>query len=385
MGNDGALERWGWDRNWAQEAIEAGGDCGSATGAAAADGPAAFIHPARRLSARVVRHSHHHYEVVAAPEGERVATTVSGAFSYRAAGPADYPTVGDWVLLDGGSGRIEVVLRRRTAISRSTAGDESLEQVIAANIDVLFLVFGLDGGRNYTTGMLERSLVAARGSGVRPVVVLNKCDCADDSTIEKVESEVRRSAPDLSVHVVSAVNDAGIDALLGEASPGETIGMLGKSGVGKSALVNACLRSANCATEPAARTGAQRSDGKGRHTTSDKQFYLLPSGAIIADVPGLRELKLWGDVHTLDSAFPDIEELAAECRFSDCRHNGEPDCRVREALATGELSLDRFSRYLDYLRELAFLERRRDQRALLEERKKRKQIAQHSRRFRKGG
>ncbi len=365
MGNDAALERWGWDRLWAEAA-----------------GPA---HRGRRLPARVVRHSHHHYEVVAAPKGERAATTVSGAFSYRAAGPADYPTVGDWVLVDGESGRIELVLPRRTAISRSVAGDESLEQVIAANIDILFLVFGLDGGRNYTAGMLERSLVAARGSGARPVVVLNKCDCADDSTIAKVESEVHGCAPDLSVHIVSAVNDIGIEALLGEASPGETIGMLGKSGVGKSALVNACLRLSDRAGEPTARTGAQRNDGKGRHTTSDKQFYLLPTGAVIADVPGLRELKLWGDVHTLDSAFPDIEELAAECRFSDCAHNGEPGCRVQEALATGELSLDRFSRYLDYLRELAFLERRRDQRALLDERKKWKRIAQHSRRFRKGG
>jgi len=173
--------------------------------------------------------------------------------------------------------------------------------------------------------------------------------------------------------------------MLSEAAPGDTIGMLGKSGVGKSALVNACLRANGIAVPDPARTGAQRNDGKGRHTTTDKQFYLLPSGAILADVPGLRELKLWGDTESIAGAFADIEALAGECRFADCRHNGEPGCRVHEALACGEMSAERYSRYLDYRRELDFLERRRNQRAILEERKKWKQIAKQSRGFRKGG
>jgi ribosome biogenesis GTPase len=318
-----------------------------------------------------------------------VPAEVSGAFSYRAAGPADYPTAGDWVLT-GAGGRIEKVLPRKSAISRHASGEETLEQVIAANIDVILLVFGLDGGRNFTVGLLERSVVAAWSSGARPVVVLNKADCATPGVRERVQLDAETNAPGVPVHVVSAETGEGLEGLLAEASPGETVGLLGKSGVGKSALINAFWavsgRSERQPPEGAdagpaadkgpARTGEQRKgDLQGRHTTTDKALYRLPSGIIMADVPGLRELQLWGDTSELASAFPEIEALAAECRFSDCAHSGEPGCRIQEALSSGELPIDRYERYLEYQRELAYLERRRDQRAGQEEERRWRQIA----------
>lgn len=373
------LTAWGWDEEWHRLAVDhgAGSDL---------------------LPARVVRHVHHSYDVVAAPEGRRFRTEVSGAFAYRAAGPADYPTAGDWVLVEAPAGRIQQLLPRRSAVRRNVAGEETLEQVITANLDVLLLVFGLDGERNFTVGLLERSVVVAWNSGARPVVVLNKADLADEDKAERAAHAVRTSAPGVASYQVSALTGAGLDELSAELGTGVTVGMLGKSGVGKSALLNALAlrRPAGIAGVPAAdgagmlsegpaRVGAQRAgDLQGRHTTTDKQLYILPSGAVLADVPGLRELQLWGDETDVGDAFPEVEELAGECRFSDCRHQGEPGCRVQEALATGELDPDRYARYLDYRRELAFVERRRDERAMAEERKKWKKIAIAQRSFKKG-
>ena len=374
-----ALESWGWDPDWERAA---GLD-------AAADGKAPAA-PGGLLPARVIRHVHHSYELVTAPAGARIQAEVSGAFAYRAATPSDYPTAGDWILFEAGTGRIQQILTRRGAVSRTTAGEQSLEQVITANIDVLFLVFGLDGGRNFTAGMLERSLVAAWNSGARPVVVLNKVDCADEEHVERTRLEAEANAPGVAIHLVSALRGDGLAELMGEAPPGTTIGMLGKSGVGKSALLNALAKLGGDGGESdgaaqVARVGElRRGDLQGRHTTTDKQLYLLPSGAILADVPGLRELQLWAEPGELSDAFPEIEKLGRECRFSDCSHAGEPGCRVQEALASGELPQERFERYLDYQKELDYLARRRDQRARAENERKWKMIAQEARRIKKG-
>ncbi|MEX2444672.1 MAG: GTPase RsgA [Alkalispirochaeta sp.] len=211
---------------------------------------------------------------------------VSGAYLYRVAGPADYPTAGDWVLFRP-QGRIEMLLPRDTMISRDAAGEETLEQVIVANVDVIFLVFGLDGGRAFTTGMLERSVLAAWNSGGRPVIILNKSDCADADHVETVRREAEDHAPGVPVHVVSAHCGDGLADLSGEIGPGQTVGMLGKSGVGKSALVNGMVRLAASETPPLARTGEQRKgDRQGRHTTSEKVLYMLPGGILHRDVSG---------------------------------------------------------------------------------------------------
>lgn len=371
------LFAWGWNEDWARIAL----DHGAAKDYLQLKPRATLDDPSILLPARVIRHVHHHYQVVGPAALNPVWTEVSGAYSYRTAGPADYPTAGDWVLHTP-NGRIEKLLPRKTAISRHAAGEETLEQVIAANIDVIFLVFGLDGGRNFTVGMLERSLLVAWNSGARPVVVLNKADTAAAETVARLRDEAERAAPGVSVHTVSAHRGDGLEALLAEARPGETVGMLGKSGVGKSALLNAFVHRAHPDTPPPARTGEQRQgDRQGRHTTTDKVLYLLSGGVILADVPGLRELQLWGNTGELSTTFPEIDALAAECHFSDCTHGHEPGCRVQEALESGELAADRYERYLQYQRELAYLQRRKDQRAGAEERKKWKQIAMEQRRM----
>ena len=371
------LTTWGWNERWAQKALSHGGTIDSA-----GDGDDRHD-PERLVPGRVVRHVHHTYDLITPMSPEAVPMEVSGAYSYRVIGPADYPTAGDWVLFRP-HGRIEMLLPRDTVISRGVAGEETLEQVIVANVDVIFLVFGLDGGRNFTTGMLERSVLAAWNSGGRPVIVLNKSDCADTDHVDAIRRDAEDHAPGVPVHVVSAHRGDGLAQLSGEIGSGETVGMLGKSGVGKSALVNGMIRLTASETRPLARTGEQRKgDRQGRHTTSEKVLYMIPGGIILADVPGLRELQLWGDGDDLSAAFPDVEALAAECRFNDCEHAGEPGCRVQEAIAMGELTIDRYERYLEYRRELAYLERRRDQRANAEEQKKWKRIAMEQRRIKK--
>lgn len=348
-----ALPAWGWSEEWGRKARTAiaaldGGGEGKGGGASA-----------HLVPARVVSHVHHSYGLIAAPGAERMSGEVSGAFSYRVASPADYPTAGDWVVVDRESGRIHTVLPRRTAVRRAAAGKETLEQVILANVDLLFLVFGLDGGRNFTVGLLERALVAAWESGARPVVVLNKVDCTTPEEVEAARYEAEAHAPGVPVHAVSA--------LRGDLLP---------------ALLNAFADRGD-GMHPA-RVGTQRAgDHTGRHTTSDKQLYLLPSGAVMADVPGLRELQLWAEVCELAGAFPEIEALAQECRFNDCAHGSEPGCRVRQALTAGELAPERFERYLEYQRELSYLERRRDERAAAEDRKKWKAIAREQRQIKK--
>lgn len=334
------------------------------------------------LPARVTGHQHHHYTVVAGSDAHRLRTQVSGAFSYRAAGPADYPTIGDWVLIDAESGVIPEVMPRHTAISRKTAGEEVLEQVIVANIDVALLVFAMDGARGFTVGLVERATTTAWNSGARPVIVLNKIDLADASRRDQIVRDAETAAPGVEIIPMSARDGTGVPQLLATLAPDETVGMLGKSGVGKSALLNALARERG--EEVQVREGELRSgDLQGRHTTTDKQLYLLPGGPIIADVPGLRELQLWADEASLDETFPEIEALATECRFNDCTHHGEPGCRVQTALATGELPLERYERYLDLQREIAYLNRRRDQRARQEEEMKWKKIARHIRDYEK--
>lgn len=385
------LAAWGWNEEWAEKARVAGSVAVTPTETpttnvadSAGDGAEPPADPGRLIPGRVVRQVHHTYDLVTPLSAESISLEVSGAYAYRTAGPADFPTVGDWVLFRWG-GRIESLLPRRSAISRGTAGGETLEQVIAANVDVVFLVFGLDGGRNFTVGMLERSVLAAWNSGGRPVIVLNKSDCADPEQIETVRHQAESHAPGVSIHVVSAHRGDGLTALRREIAAGESVGLLGKSGVGKSALVNGLVRLGDPVSSAVARTGEQRKgDRQGRHTTTDKSLYLLPGGIILADVPGLRELQLWGDADDLSAAFPEIDALAEECRFNDCAHSGEPGCRVQEAIATGELPMERYEHYLEYQKELAYLARRKDQRANAEEQKKWKRIAMIQRQYKKG-
>lgn len=310
------------------------------------------------IPARIIRETRHIYDVQA--ESGRHTAQVSGLFHYTAVTRSDYPTIGDWVAVSETDGTyvIEKVLERRSAFSRKTAGRDMDEQIIAANIDILFIVNGLDGGRNFNLRGMERYIVMAEESGARPVVVLNKCDLCEDAASALREADFSGDVP---VFVVSAFTGQGLSGLVSACAPGSTVALTGPSGVGKSALVNALLG------EEKARTGAQREDDlRGKHTTSHKELFFLPGGLMLIDTPGMRELGLWTDEKSLESAFGDISGFAAECRFRDCSHENEPGCAVRRALAEGIIDSARFENYLRMKGEISYLNSKTDVKARIE-------------------
>ena len=288
---------------------------------------------------------------------------------------AGMPAVGDWVAVcdaPGDRAAIEAVLPRRTKFSRKTPWLKAEEHVLAANVDTVLLVTGLD--EDFNPRRLERYLTAAWDSGADPVVVLTKLDLLDDPD-KLVEAE--SVAFGVSIFPVSNVTGEGIEALRSLLRPRRTFVLLGSSGSGKSTLIN---RLAGRWLMP---TGDVRKDGRGRHTTRHRQLLVLPSGALLVDTPGLRELQVWeGD---LDSAFADIAELADTCRFNDCAHNTEPDCAVQEALETGSLDPDRWASYLKLQRELGALKARRGSREHRELKRRWRARARETRRARRYG
>lgn len=276
----------------------------------------------------------------------------------------DDVAVGDWVtatLPDGGQGRIGAVLPRRTALVRRAAGTRERPQVLAANVDVVFVVAGLDG--DFNPRRVERTLVLVAESGARAVVLLNKADaCA--GALER-RREMERAAPGVPVHVVSALHGQGTEALRSEIGPAVTVALIGSSGAGKSTLANRLLGSERQAT------GAVRADdSRGRHTTTRRELVALPGGGVLVDTPGLRELQLWGSAAAADEAFVDVEELARRCRFADCGHRREPGCAVLQAASEGTLDAERLASYHKLQAELRHVERQHDAQARsLEERR----------------
>jgi len=314
---------------------------------------------------------------VQADSGEHLAVP-SGRLRHSARGPEDLPCVGDWVAVRAaaaGRARIEEVLPRRTAFVRRGAGEVTVVQVLAANVDTAFLVMGLD--RDFNPRRLERALVLAWESGADPVVVLNKADVCDDLAARVAETE--RSASGVPVLVLAAKAGEGLEALAPWLLPGRTVALLGSSGVGKSTIVNRLLG------EERQRTSAVREgDQRGRHTTTHRELVALPGGGLLLDTPGLRELQLWASDDGLKAAFDDIEALAPECRFRDCAHGQEPGCAVRAAVDAGELSVERLASYHKLEAELRSLRIRGDK-ALQSERNARwRAIHKSMRGFRKG-
>jgi ribosome biogenesis GTPase len=286
--------------------------------------------------------------------GEHLAET-SGRLRHNALGPEELPAVGDWVALEQEAGRgrpvIHAVLPRRTAFVRRAAGDHSVQQVLAANVDTVFLVMGLD--RDYNPRRIERALVLAWESGADPVVLLNKADLCED--VEARRSEIEAAAPGVPVRVIAAKPGEGLEALEPWLERGRTVALLGSSGVGKSTLVNRLLG------EDRQKTRAVReSDQRGRHTTTHRELVVLPGGGLLVDTPGLREIQLWASEEGLASAFGDVEALAPACRFRDCAHDAEPGCAVLAAVVKGELSGERLASYRKLLAELRSIEVRDD-------------------------
>jgi ribosome biogenesis GTPase len=267
------------------------------------------------------------------------------------------PGVGDWVALDahpraGQRAVIQRVLERRTAFMRGASGRKVRAQVVAANVDVVFVVCGLD--EDFNVRRIERYIARVWASGALPLVVLSKADLVPDAGARV--TEVASNAPGVEVLAISALQGAGLDRLREHLAPGRTVALVGSSGAGKSTLVNVLLGEERMAT------GAVRTrDGRGQHVTSHRQLVLLPAGGLLLDTPGMRELQLL-DEAGLEAAFDDVAALARRCRFTDCSHSAEPGCAVRGAVEAGEVEPDRLAHFLQLGREARAYERRHDAR-----------------------
>ncbi len=321
--------------------------------------------------ARVICELRRKFYAVQTAGGEMLGECV-GRFFHETALTADFPAVGDWVAVrrraDGTRVDVHAVLPRRTKFSRRAAGDQDIEQVVAANVDTVLLVSGLD--RNHNPARIQRFLVAARESGADPVVVLNKADLHPDP--DSVRTEIERLVPGVPVFVTSTRTRLGLKALAAAyAQPGRTLALIGSSGVGKSTLINRLVRDAVLPTGE-----VREKDSKGRHTTTRRELVLTPSGTLLIDTPGMRELQLWDAAEGVEEAFADVAALALRCRFSNCRHETEPGCAVRAALESGELPPERWTSYRKLKTIEAAEERRRDQAAEARSRAQWKKIHQ---------
>jgi ribosome biogenesis GTPase len=281
------------------------------------------------------------------------------------AGADGMPAVGDWVAIaarpEEGRATIHAVLPRRTKFSRKVAGNTSEEQVLAANVDAVFLVMSLN--EDFNLRRLERYITMAWESGAQPVIVLTKTDLCPDWELRVLEVEA--IAFGVPVHAVSNISGEGLEVVREHVTHGRTIALLGSSGVGKSTLVNTFAGEELLATQE-----IREDDGEGRHTTTHRQLVLLPDGGLVLDTPGMRELQLWESSDGITETFSDVEDLAAQCRFSDCAHRTEPGCAVQTAIEDGTLPFERWASYKKLQRELAHLERRLDKRLQAEERKR---------------
>ncbi|WP_076005141.1 ribosome small subunit-dependent GTPase A [Dehalogenimonas formicexedens] len=322
------------------------------------------------IPARVSSESKGLYQLLT-PQGE-MSARLTGKMRYEQAPATIFPAVGDWVMAMPIAGEdkamIHAVLPRKSKFSRKVAGECAAEQVVAANVDFVFIVSGLDGGRSFNLRRIERYLTLAWNSGAVPVVILNKADMVE--SVETFIQEVEGIAPGVSVHPVSARTGAGLEALLAYLTEGSTIGFLGSSGVGKSALINALLGKNKQAV------GDVRLDDRmGRHTTTRRELIPLPGGGIVIDTPGMREIQMWGADSDLDGVFSDISQIAEDCRFKDCSHTSETGCAVLAAVERGDLDPARLENYRKLQKELEYVGAREADSARQYEKMKFKPIA----------
>lgn len=306
--------------------------------------------------------------VLYSEQGELTAE-VTGNLRHRAAGAQDFPAVGDWVVIRVREveqrATIHAVLPRKSQFSRKMAGSKTEEQVMAANVDTVFLVAGLDG--DFNPRRIERYLLLTWESGANPVIVLNKADLCPD--LEARIGDVEAIASGVPILTVSAAKGDSMNLLDGYLHPGQTVALLGSSGVGKSTMTN-YLKGEPIQQVQSVRKG----DDRGRHTTTHRELLALPNGSLIIDTPGMREIQLWSGEEGLQETFADVEQLTRQCHFRNCHHQNEPGCAVQQALAAGLLNESRYLNYQKLQKELNYLARRQDQRANLAEKERWKKI-----------
>ena len=297
-------------------------------------------------------------------EGE-IEAVIAGRVKYRASSRRELPAVGDWVVVrkqpDDARGAIVAVLPRRSRFSRRMAGHVTGEQVVAANVDVVFVVMALDA--DFSVRRLERYLLMARESGAEPVVLLTKPDVCPDVAVRV--ADVVAAGGGVPVHVLSPKYNEGLDQVAHYLTAGRTGALLGSSGVGKSTIINRLAGSDVQKTQD-----VRESDSKGRHTTSHRELVRLPGGGLLIDTPGMRELQLWDAGEAVSETFEEIEALATACHFTDCRHRDEPRCAVKAAVEQGRVQAARLESYVKLQEELSYLARQQDERAQIEEKRR---------------
>ncbi|MGJ8650981.1 MAG: ribosome small subunit-dependent GTPase A [Opitutaceae bacterium] len=322
--------------------------------------------------ARLIRDNKISYGAIL-DDGSEIEVNLGGAVYHEAQTDAELPAVGDWVALEFGeeNNEYEAVIRarleRQTCLSRKAPGKSTEEQVMAANVDVVFVV--TDAGQDFNLRRMERYFAVMQRSGARQVVLLNKSDLHSDDENAEAVTQLKALNPDVEVLVTSAMDRSGVDALNSYLRPGLTVALIGSSGVGKSSIINQLLG------QDWLWTGEVNGvTGKGMHTTTARELMVLKKGGMLIDNPGIREVQMWTDATTLKESFRDFDEIAQRCQFHDCKHGADKGCAIREAIQSGALSEERFINYLKLDFEIEKLKERQKKRELTVSRRTRREL-----------